>query len=410
MRRSTSLLFCASLVFVGACAQGNAASAVAPEMSFEPTDQSKCSVRRSADKPLIVEWPSADRAELEARAQSQVVVVRYDGCEMEVLSHCRAPIGYSYRAVSPKQDVVSMRNADELWANIPMGAAKFEAKLEAAGELTVAMTMVGRLEAERPHVSANELAGSCHGATHVVAALTVGAFEFFAGSAAQLGASVEVGQAGAGGRSAASRETLTRDGSPAACETAGPDAPPHQCSALLRVEVVRLGREPLAPSVACPEGGEWDGEQCVVHEVITQAQCPQGSTWDGEACVRPLAESQPARAAATTGVFDTLVGDVKAGEGWFCYYGKLDARPVARCERDKIDCGVELGKSISAGMTTDMERCKPRDTAVCFQAERSATEGLRTFCFPSVTGCESARSGVEQRTDVTSLSACRAYE
>ena len=68
MRHRASLLFLASIVSVAACAQGNAASAVAPDVSFEPTDQSKCSVRRSTDKPLIVEWPSADRAELEARA------------------------------------------------------------------------------------------------------------------------------------------------------------------------------------------------------------------------------------------------------------------------------------------------------------------------------------------------------
>jgi hypothetical protein len=48
-------------------------------------------VRRQEEpaRPLIVEWPSADRAALEAQASHGLVVVRYEGCEMEVLRQCR---------------------------------------------------------------------------------------------------------------------------------------------------------------------------------------------------------------------------------------------------------------------------------------------------------------------------------
>ena len=96
-----------------------------------------------------MEWPSADRAELEARAKSGTVVVRYDGCEMHVLSQCTAPGKYDYTAVAPKKDRLSIHTADELWAAMPMGAAKLEARLAGAGELNVAMTLNRQVVAER---------------------------------------------------------------------------------------------------------------------------------------------------------------------------------------------------------------------------------------------------------------------
>jgi hypothetical protein len=44
-------------------------------------------VRKSQDKPLIVEWPSAERVEPESEMQDGLVVVRYDGCT----ACCSAP-------------------------------------------------------------------------------------------------------------------------------------------------------------------------------------------------------------------------------------------------------------------------------------------------------------------------------
>lgn len=56
---------------------------------YQPLDQTKCKVAASQRRPLIVEWPSADRAALEAQTRQGVVVVRYTGCEMEMLPSCR---------------------------------------------------------------------------------------------------------------------------------------------------------------------------------------------------------------------------------------------------------------------------------------------------------------------------------
>src|SRR5262245_50912772 len=200
MRAAAAL---AALSMAAACGGGgNLASEAAKPPEFAPKDQTKCGVTKSQARPLIVEWPSSDRATLEARVKQGIVPVRYIGCEMEVLARCQVPkSGYSYTGITRKSDRIVMRDADELYANIPVYAAKFEGKLQRSGALTVDMTIVGRYESDHPTVRAADLTGGdCDGATHVISALTVGAFEFFAGAEAEAGAGVEVMGAAAGGK------------------------------------------------------------------------------------------------------------------------------------------------------------------------------------------------------------------
>ncbi len=64
--------------------------------AWEPKDAAKCRVTASRAKPLVVEWRGEERGALETQARRGVIVVRYDGCEMEVLSRCSAPVRYQY--------------------------------------------------------------------------------------------------------------------------------------------------------------------------------------------------------------------------------------------------------------------------------------------------------------------------
>lgn len=241
--RSLDCVLAAALPLLASCSGGNAASELAKPPVFEPKDQTKCGVTKSQAKPLIVEWPSSDRAALEAQMRRGLVPVRYLGCEMEVLAQCRAPGSYKYAATERKDDRVTIKDEDDLYANVPLGAVKLEATLKRAGELNVAMTIVGRYEADKTNPKPEELDGTdCAKATHVITAITVGAFDFFAGADASVGGGASVAGAGAGARSAARRDTITRDGNEKACEQASrKDAePPVGCGAFLRVEVVPI--------------------------------------------------------------------------------------------------------------------------------------------------------------------------
>lgn len=396
-------------MFLGGCGGKNVASAVAREPEFAPEGQTKCKIRASQNKPLVVEWPSADRAELEARAKSQVVVARYDGCEMEILPHCSAPGAYRYTGVTPKRDTVSIRNVDELYAAVPVGAARLEGKLAAAGQLTVEMTTVGRLETDQPLVTANELEGRCTGATHVLTGLTVGAFEFFAGAQAEVGAEVAVGNAGAGARSQTQRETLTRDGSPEECGVSE-DAPPTECSALLRIEVAKLGA-PRPRAATCPAQSEWNGEACVRTTVVQRVVCPKGSTLQEGECVLPTAAPEPRAEAPTTNaaVPEDLWDDEQTGEGWYCYMGELDARKFGECARDQIDCGVTMGSRKKKGLKAKAQRCEKQPSASCFQVRRAKDGQPRSFCFPEEGLCTATHASMKQRDDISLLTNCRTY-
>ncbi len=243
MRHALRPLVVVTALFGAACGGPNAASQLAHPPEWKPAGQTKCHVERSQGRPLIVEWPSPDRGALEAQAKKGLVAVRYSGCEMEVLRQCQVPGTYAYTPVTRKVDHLSIKNADELYASIPVHAAQFEAKLKQSGELDVNMTIVGSYDADRSAVGVDELRGNCKDATHFIAAITTGAFEFSAGAAAKVGGGASIGGLGAGSESSAEREVLNRDGYKAACERAtGSDkSPPDGCGALLRVEVVPLG-------------------------------------------------------------------------------------------------------------------------------------------------------------------------
>jgi len=215
-------------------------------------------------RPLIIEWPATERASLEGRLRrGQLIVVRYEGCTVEVMRDCVAPdTGYDYIGITRKNDRIAIRSSDELYANMPLTAVKLEAKLAKAGELNVAMALVGNFEAQRSRFDMSELVGRCNGATHVIAAAQIGAFQFFAGAAAEIGLGVEVESvAGVGGRSTASREILNEDGNAASCELSAPSdtEPPAECHALLRLELSAL--DGIIPT--CQPGSVWTGDACV---------------------------------------------------------------------------------------------------------------------------------------------------
>ncbi len=259
--RSAALV--AASVATAACAGVPGADPKVPE--YAPKDQTTASAARSMTRPLILQWPAADRAALEARRASGVVVVRYSGSEMEVLRGCRAEAVYRYVALTPKEEDVVMRNASELQAAMPIHAVSLEARFAQKQTLEVAMTIVGMYEAEPRAWRAPDLHGACDGATHVVAALTVGAFELSASADTAAGASATAFGAGGGAKQEAHKEVVDRDGAKDACaKTSASDAaPPHACGALLRVEVAPIEYPTASGQVACGQGLVRKGDACV---------------------------------------------------------------------------------------------------------------------------------------------------
>lgn len=269
------------LAGLASCQRGTPSSQTptgAPSIADKSTSRCDALMESPSKRPLVVEWPSSERAALEAGSQRGLVVLHYDGCEMELLRECTLKGTYDYFPVSLQQDKVVITDESSLYAAIPAYAVKFAAKLEQQGELTVDMRLVGIHAADRTEISEAELVGDCETATHVAIELANGAFVFSAGSGLSAGASASAGGASVGGETSKSQEILNRGGEFESCggSTASDKAPPHDCGTVVRMVLAELepapttepgrddpgGKPPLPPRPQCPPLTQWNGTNC----------------------------------------------------------------------------------------------------------------------------------------------------
>ncbi|MDB5217641.1 MAG: uncharacterized protein JWO86_5568 [Myxococcaceae bacterium] len=262
---------------VSSCAGGCGAppTGTAEPPRYAPEDQTSARAAKATTKPLVLEWPAADRAALEVQRARGIVVVRYAQHEMEVLRGCTIDSAYRYAAVTPKEEGLVFRTADELDAAMPIHAVGLEAKLRQRKALSVGMTIVGMYESDGRVWRGTDLVGDCAAATHVVRALTVGAFEIAASAEINAGVSAKAAGMGAAYSHDDAREILHRDGNKGACAKASPrdTGPPYDCGAPLRVEVAAIqfaatsararSTVPGAPAGTCADGLVRKGDACV---------------------------------------------------------------------------------------------------------------------------------------------------
>ena len=122
---------------------------------------SRCEASGGQVHSLLVEWPSMNRAALEALAKHGAVVVRYSGCEMELLARCQAPGSYRYIELSPKREQISIKDENALYANMPIGAASLSGRLHSGDELAVDLRIVGQYEMDRHELDSAAFTGNC---------------------------------------------------------------------------------------------------------------------------------------------------------------------------------------------------------------------------------------------------------
>lgn len=227
------------------CSRSQAPTTRAPSATDALGGEALCS-EHPAPRPLLVEWPAADRASLEAAATGGVVAVQYDGCQMRVISRCEVGGGYDYQGTTRKHDEVRIRDRDALYAKLPLGAARLEGALARDGQLNVALEIVGQRTVGSNDVAVPRDTPDCREATHFVSTMSVGAFALYTGSSLDASATASLAKTDvqAGGELRRSHEVLRTDGDLEACRDAvsGAEAPPEQCGALLRVELTPIDR------------------------------------------------------------------------------------------------------------------------------------------------------------------------
>jgi hypothetical protein len=208
----------------------------------------------NAERPFIIEWDATDMSSFESYAASDVVIVKYEGCNLKLLDECRNDsIRGSQGAYRPVEwttgslEKLNISNQGELYAKLPLGAASLGGRVAGGEKFSMEYYVAGTRNATRDAVYRDDLAANpgCAGATHFVYGYNLGAFAL--GSVKEF--SAEVGASaygfGAGGKTSSNSTAEKKGGDLAVCksdsatEVAG-------CKAPIRLSLRRLrdGQDP----------------------------------------------------------------------------------------------------------------------------------------------------------------------
>ena len=274
------------LAGVVSCGSG-AKSVIRPEQpnAAEATGRSSIKPVEGASSPLVVDWKSEQRADLEEAIHDGVAIVAWDDKGLRLMRRCKLTGDYGYLPVQIKKDVVRLETADEVKASLPLGglgiAGKIGGGFDKGTTLDIALAMVGKRRTTWSDVKADDLKGDCTGATHYVRAILVGAFAMKTGTQAKAAAAVELFGFGGSGSSASSKDVGSADGKIEDCDKATGEEtkPPGQCAAILRLEL-----EPIQKSVgasAAPAKATGGPPEVKAESV---EGCPPGFVFAGGAC------------------------------------------------------------------------------------------------------------------------------
>jgi hypothetical protein len=166
--------------------------------------KNKCDPK-TANRPFVIEWDATDMSSFEARAANDVVFVRYDGCDLQIVDACtndsvRGAFG-SYKPVewtSGSVESIDIDNAGDLYAKLPLGISLLGGRVDGGEKFHMEYFVSGTRSATRESIHRGDLAGvdACNWATHFVYAYNLGAFAL--GAQASFKGKVVWG-AGAGG-------------------------------------------------------------------------------------------------------------------------------------------------------------------------------------------------------------------
>lgn len=299
--------------------------------------KNRCSEANPTDKPFVIEWDATDTATFESTAQRDVVVVRYENCELEVLDGCMDDgITGKYGSYDvPKWTSGSIEGFDvdntyDLYAKLPLGAAELSAKVDAGNKLVLRYFVSGTVTSTRASVYQQELASNprCAGATHFVRAYNLGAFELDAEKRDAESVKASFGSAGGGAGRSHRDAQLKRGGDLASC-TAGTAMELSRCKVPIRITLRELdeGTPPVATNAAMgPAPGTStagkDGWQLAAE--LGQSAAAKSKNGDGMGCLLDLDRALEAH-AETAQKMDMLRGtcEMQAGK---CEDGKKRLR------------------------------------------------------------------------------------
>lgn len=271
------------LIAAQGCKPGGAGDVVRPpDPKARERYDAKCNpaeVDRAT--PLVIDWESHERGDLEEAMHDGIAVVHYDCEKLYALPRCSVKGTYGYMSFEPKEDILQLRDATEIHANLPLFSARVGGETAQSTALDLALVMVGKRRTTMTEVSPQMMDGSCAGATHFVRGVYVGASAFRTAAAGRASTRAEIFGAGAGGGVESSRTMHRRDGDPDRCfaKSDGAQAP-SGCGSIVRLELYAVQRSVAASTprleveaLACPKGSVPVNGKCAAPQSVRAYEC-----------------------------------------------------------------------------------------------------------------------------------------
>lgn len=239
LRRGPGALV-ASCWFLPACG-GNAdfARAKAPGV---PDTEARCQAAARGESPLVTEWSSAEKANLQARLRAGALAVEYTGCSMRPITACTVRGSYRWQRTTLSSESIEIHNQDELFTKLPLGALTLGGELARSGRLAVRTAVSGQYVLEGSTTADVPDYGDCSAATHLLVGVSIGSFKLHSGGTLQAGGSVGAGLYSGGAQTSSSENLLREAGDFESCRQSSDEKPEMNCSSPIQAFLAPLPR------------------------------------------------------------------------------------------------------------------------------------------------------------------------
>ena len=207
-----------------------------------PASEARCDAAVRSENPLVTEWSAAEKANLQARLRSGGLAVEYTGCRMRPIAGCTLRGTYRWQRTTLASEGIEIRNEDELFTKLPLGALALEGELARSGRLAVRTMVSGQYLLEGSSAGDVPDYGECAQATHLLTAISIGSFKLHSGGTLEAGGSVAVGPYNGGARTASSETLLREAGDFESCKQSTDETPHLDCSSPVQAFLVPLPR------------------------------------------------------------------------------------------------------------------------------------------------------------------------
>lgn len=207
-----------------------------------PDAEARCSLAAKNESPLVTEWSSAEKANLQARLRSGALAVEFTGCSMRPILGCNLRGSYRWQRTTLASESIEIRNQDELFAKLPLGALALEGELARSGRLAVRTSVSGQYVLEGSSSADVPDYGECQSATHLLVGVSIGSFKLHSGGTLHAGGSVEAGAYSGGAHTTSSESLLREAGDFDSCRASTDDRPELNCSSPIQAFLSPLPR------------------------------------------------------------------------------------------------------------------------------------------------------------------------